>query len=94
VRGRHAPDQGQKLVGAIRLLKERRGAGGDSAGIRANKSVAKVDMQIAAELPNVRADKVAMQQVIVNLIRNAVEAMEGCPRRELTLGAGRDLCQP
>jgi two-component system sensor kinase FixL len=51
--------------------------------------IVKIDLQIAAGLPNVRADKIAVQQVIVNLVRNAVEAMEGCPRRELTVAAER-----
>lgn len=31
------------------------------------------------------ADKVQIQQVLLNLIRNAVEAMAGSPRRELTI---------
>ena len=30
-------------------------------------------------------DRVQIQQVLVNLIRNAAEAMEGSPRREITL---------
>jgi two-component system sensor kinase FixL len=33
----------------------------------------------------VLADKVQIQQVLLNLIRNAVEAMEGSPKRELTI---------
>jgi two-component system, LuxR family, sensor kinase FixL len=33
----------------------------------------------------VLADKVQIQQVLLNLIRNAVEAMEGCARRELVI---------
>ena len=33
----------------------------------------------------VRIDRVQIQQVLVNLIRNAAEAMEGSPRREITL---------
>ena len=33
----------------------------------------------------VLADKIQIQQVIVNLVRNAVEAMEEMPRRELTI---------
>jgi two-component system, LuxR family, sensor kinase FixL len=31
------------------------------------------------------ADKVQIQQVLLNLIRNAIEAMEGCERRDLTI---------
>ena len=31
------------------------------------------------------ADRVQIQQVILNLIRNAIEAMEGLPRRELSI---------
>jgi len=33
----------------------------------------------------VLADKVQIQQVLLNLIRNAVDAMEGCARRELLI---------
>jgi two-component system sensor kinase FixL len=46
-----------------------------------------VAVQIALDLtlPRVMADRVQIQQVLLNLIRNAVEAMESSPRRELTL---------
>ncbi|HEX9330119.1 MAG TPA: PAS domain S-box protein [Reyranella sp.] len=44
-----------------------------------------VRLQAAARLPAVLVDKIQIQQVIVNLMRNAVEAMEQSPRRELTL---------
>ncbi len=40
-------------------------------------------------LPPVVADRVQVQQVLLNLLRNAVEAMEQCPVRELTLGTAR-----
>jgi two-component system sensor kinase FixL len=35
----------------------------------------------------VLADKVQIQQVALNLIRNSIEAMEDVPRRELVVGA-------
>lgn len=46
-------------------------------------------MRIAANLPKVHVDKIQIQQVIVNLVRNAIEAMEHSPRRELTISAER-----
>lgn len=46
-----------------------------------------VRLHAAAQLPPVLVDKIQIQQVIVNLMRNAVEAMEQSPRRELTLEA-------
>jgi two-component system, LuxR family, sensor kinase FixL len=46
-----------------------------------------VQLEIAAELPQVVADRIQLQQVIVNLMRNAVEAMAQCDRRELTVSA-------
>jgi two-component system, LuxR family, sensor kinase FixL len=51
-----------------------------------------VQLHIALDLPNVAVDKIQIQQVLVNLIRNAVEAMEQSERRELTISAtpGRD----
>jgi two-component system, LuxR family, sensor kinase FixL len=35
-------------------------------------------------------DKIQIQQVALNLIRNAIEAMESTSRRELTIGVSRD----
>ena len=48
-----------------------------------------VHLQAAAHLPAVLVDKIQIQQVMVNLMRNAVEAMEASARRELTLEATR-----
>ena len=41
------------------------------------------------DLPPVICDRVQVQQVLVNLLRNAVEAMETSTVRELTLGTAR-----
>ena len=38
----------------------------------------------------VLVDKVQIQQVVLNLVRNAIEAMEGSPRRELTIATERE----
>jgi len=43
--------------------------------------------EIASDLPAVVVDRVQLQQVLVNLMRNAIEAMRDSPRRELTLSA-------
>jgi two-component system sensor kinase FixL len=42
--------------------------------------------EVAADTPPVFIDKVQVQQVLLNLIRNAVEAMHDSQRRELTIG--------
>jgi two-component system sensor kinase FixL len=44
-----------------------------------------VTAETTPEKDLVLADRVQIQQVVVNLIRNAMEAMAGCPRRELVL---------
>jgi two-component system, LuxR family, sensor kinase FixL len=45
----------------------------------------KVLIRIDADLPNAEVDRVQVQQVLLNLIRNAIEAMEGCQVRELSV---------
>lgn len=46
-----------------------------------------ISLQIAPNLPLVFVDRIQVQQVLVNLIRNAIEAMADCERRELLLTA-------
>jgi two-component system, LuxR family, sensor kinase FixL len=52
----------------------------------------RVQLQAAPRLPSALVDKLQIQQVVVNLMRNAVEAMEACERRELRVAtaAGAD----
>lgn len=49
----------------------------------------KLRSNLAANLPPVHVDKVQIQQVVINLVRNAVEAMQETPRRFLTITTAR-----
>ena len=55
--------------------------------IGAKERGVKVQLRALPQLPQVLIDKVQIQQVVVNLMRNAIEAMEGSERRELTISA-------
>ena len=44
-------------------------------------------IEIVPDLPPARADRVQIQQVLLNLMRNVIEAMEASPRRDLTVRA-------
>src|SRR5215471_3678 len=48
----------------------------------------RVRFQFDPAVDPVLVDKVQIQQVLLNLIRNAIEAMEGCDERELLVSAG------
>jgi C4-dicarboxylate-specific signal transduction histidine kinase len=56
------------------------------------KNGVSVQMQLAADLPLIQGDRVQLQQVILNLMINAVEAMSGVDEgsRELLVGTGKD----
>jgi two-component system sensor kinase FixL len=49
----------------------------------------KVQLEVGRDLPNVVIDKIQIQQVVMNLVRNAVEAMEASERRELAISTAR-----
>lgn len=51
----------------------------------------RVESDLAAELPLVQVDRVQVQQVLVNLIRNGIEAMEGSFERARVLYIGTRL---
>jgi len=53
--------------------------------IGAKSAKIKARFQPEAGLPPVHVDRVQIQQVLVNLLRNAVEAMSQSPKRELSL---------
>jgi PAS domain S-box-containing protein len=55
------------------------------------KNGVSVQMQMAEGLPLIQGDRVQLQQVVLNLILNAVEAMSSVDdaRRELSIGTGR-----
>lgn len=49
-----------------------------------------VDLGLDADVPPVVVDRVQIQQVLLNLIRNAIEAMQDMPQRGLTVSLGMD----
>jgi signal transduction histidine kinase len=56
------------------------------------KNGVSLQTQLAAGLPFIQGDRVQLQQVIINLIVNAIEAMSGISEgsRELLIGTGKD----
>jgi two-component system sensor kinase FixL len=50
----------------------------------------KLTVKLAHDLPPVLIDKVQIQQVMINLLRNAAEAMANSTTRELTVTTGRE----
>ena len=61
------------------------------AEIDARKSGVQLELQIEADLPEVIADRIMIEQVLLNLLRNAIEAMHATPmpERQLLLSVGR-----
>lgn len=53
--------------------------------VGSGKARIKTHLEFESHLPPVQIDRIQIQQVLINLIRNAVEAMETTDRRELTI---------
>jgi two-component system, LuxR family, sensor kinase FixL len=53
--------------------------------VGARQSGVRVSLELDHELPPVIVDPVQIQQVVLNLVRNAIEAMEAVDQRELTI---------
>lgn len=53
--------------------------------VGARESGILVRMELGSDLPHVLVDRIQIQQVVLNLVRNGMEALAGCPRRELTI---------
>jgi two-component system sensor kinase FixL len=49
----------------------------------------KVRLQLETSLPPVLVDKIQIQQVLMNLIRNGIEAMQDAEKKELIIKTGR-----
>jgi two-component system sensor kinase FixL len=79
------PEEVGKLIAEARALAR---VGAKELGVR-------VDLGIAAAVPVVAVDRVQIQQVLLNLMRNAIEAMQGSTRRELSVrvSAAQDMVQ-
>jgi two-component system, LuxR family, sensor kinase FixL len=58
--------------------------------VGAREQGVRVSLRCDRELPDIIVDKIQIQQVALNLIRNAIEAMETTARRELMIDARRD----
>ncbi len=50
----------------------------------------KLRLRLDPEVPHVTMDRIEIQQVLVNLVRNAAEAMQESPKRELLVWTRRD----
>jgi two-component system, LuxR family, sensor kinase FixL len=52
-----------------------------------DKSV-RTTFDLSPSLPEVNADRIQIQQVVMNLVRNSIDAMTGWPKRDLILRTG------
>jgi two-component system, LuxR family, sensor kinase FixL len=74
--------ESERTIGGVAKIIEEAGA---LALVGAKEQAIKVRFRLDPAADLVLADKIQVQQVLLNLMRNAIEAMEGCPVRELTV---------
>jgi two-component system sensor kinase FixL len=77
-----ARGESDKRVESLKKLVEEAGA---LALVGVKEHGVRVNFRLEPSIDHVIVDRVQIQQVILNLIRNAIEAMEGQPRRELVI---------
>jgi two-component system, LuxR family, sensor kinase FixL len=61
--------------------------------VGAKQQGVRVMLELAADLPRIALDRVQIQQVVLNLVRNAIEAMSAAEERLLTIGTRNDAKQ-
>lgn len=79
----------EDLNGLVREAVSLAAVGAEQGGLR-------LRLDLAPSLPAVVVDAVQIQQVVVNLVRNAIEAVAGTPRRDVTIAtaaAGPDVVE-
>ena len=57
----------------------------DLALIGAKEGGIEVSLELHPDLPDVLMDRQQIQQIVINLVRNAIEALAGAPTRKLTI---------
>jgi two-component system sensor kinase FixL len=81
--GRHQPNRrAEKLHKIIEKSLSRAMAGAAQADVQAT-------LALDRDLPSVLCDKMQVQQVLINLVRNAMDAMHDRPRRNLRIASAR-----
>jgi two-component system, LuxR family, sensor kinase FixL len=79
-----AKGETERRIESLPQLIEEAGA---LAMVGAKERGVRLRFHIDPDVDAVLADKVQIQQVVLNLMRNAIDAMEEAPRRELTVSA-------
>jgi two-component system sensor kinase FixL len=82
-----ARGESERRVESVKKLIEEASA---LALVGAKDQGVRVRFQFDPAVDLVLADKVQIQQVLLNLLRNAVEAMDGSQKRELTISTAAD----